>query len=133
MCHDTIFCIVTEAARLLGCIATQGRDTASQTTTRRWARGWERRQALGSRRWGAGARGDTTLGTTTRPGAQAAGCCDTAGARAGGREGGRVGHAVGAHKARGKSARHGRWARGLGVLLGCGLCTLCTQPFFYLV
>ena len=23
-----------------------------------------------------------------------------------------------------------RWARGLGVLLGCGLCTWCTQPVF---
>ena len=28
-----------------------------------------------------------------------------------------------------QGARHGRWARGLGVLLGCGLCTWCTQPF----
>ena len=27
-------------------------------------------------------------------------------------------------------ARHRRWARDLGVLLGCGLCTWCTQPVF---
>ena len=36
-------------------------------------------------------------------------------------------------RARGRGARgsrHGSWARGLGVLLGCGLCTWCTQPVF---
>ena len=37
---------------------------------------------------------------------------------------------LGAHDARGTGARHRRWARGLGVLLGCGLCTWCTQPVF---
>ena len=37
MCHDTKFCIVTEAARLLDCVATQGHDMASQAMTQRWA------------------------------------------------------------------------------------------------
>ena len=46
---------------------------------------------------------------------------------------GLAGHAAGVLGARGRGARgarHGHWARGLGVLLDCGLCTLCTQPVF---
>ena len=38
---------------------------------------------------------------------------------------------VGARGAHGMQAR--RWARDLGVVLGCGLCTWCTQPVFYSV
>ena len=37
---------------------------------------------------------------------------------------------TGARGVRSRGARHGRWGRGLGVLLGCGLCTWCTQPVF---
>ena len=29
-----------------------------------------------------------------------------------------------------RGERQGHWARGLGVLLGCWLCTWCTQPVF---
>ena len=53
---------MTEAVRLLDCVATQGRDTASQVMTRRWAGALGTQQARGAcRRHGragaAGARG----------------------------------------------------------------------------
>ena len=63
------------------------------------------RRVLGAGREGAGFAG--THGTAER----------AAGAR-------------GAGGARGRGAWHKRWARGLGVLLGYGLCTWCIQPVF---
>ena len=55
-----------------------------------------------------------------------------AGSAGGGAAGGRAQADVRARAdSRGaRGARHGRWASGLGVLLGYGLCTWCTQPVF---
>ena len=94
-----------------------GHDTALGRGTGRVGRA--------GRRWGVGAGalkrrargstgGDTALGSATRPGARS---------RA-------LRHGRQTHGACDRGARHGRWERGLGVLLGCGLCTWCTQPIF---
>ena len=55
------------------------------------------------------------------------------GAEAGSRgtQAGRAAEARGEGSTGERGARQGRWALGLGVLLGCGLCTWCTQPVFY--
>ena len=45
-----------EAVRLLDCVATQGRDTASQATTRRWAGALSARGVQAAWAWGARAR-----------------------------------------------------------------------------
>ena len=49
---------MTEAVRLLDCVTTQGRDTASQATTRRWAGALGAKQARGVQAaWAQGAAG----------------------------------------------------------------------------
>ena len=71
---NTLVCIAEKRAEtLLDCVVTQGRDTVSQATTWRWARG-ARRLALGRRRWSVGrAGGDMALGAATRPSVREAG------------------------------------------------------------
>ena len=98
---------MTKGAGLLDYVATQGRDTDSQATTRRWARCWVR----GARR--------LALGLGVQASAQGAD------RRA------RHEHWVRSEGcwacARGAGALPRRtWAR----RLGCRLCTWCTQPVF---
>ena len=60
---------MTEAVRLLDCVATQGRDTASQATTRRWAGALGVQQARGAcRRHGRRARQEHAAGRLGRAG-----------------------------------------------------------------
>ena len=113
---------------LLDYVATQGRDTASQATTRCWTCGWELGTVLGAGqarravgvagRWaGAQARADAQAGV-----ARAACGSGSAwrGSDARGRRGARQGM-VGLGK---------RVVGALGALVGYGLCTRCTRPVF---
>ena len=97
------YCIVTETKgglRLLDCVTTQGRDTASQAMTRRWG---VRRGALG-RALGRGRQGAGALG-----------------AGAGGRQARGAGRRAGAAGARGaRGEQPGRWVHGLGTRAGQG-------------
>ena len=81
-----------------------------------------------ARSLGAGHKGAGRAGCGTGLVAQRRGTGLAGGVRKGA-QAGREGD-VGRAGARGKGAWHGRWARGLGVLLSCGLCTWCTQPVF---
>ena len=98
-----------EGAREAVCIAIQtGRAAgASRRARGRGTQGGARGTQAGI--WARGARGPS------------------AGAHGGRGKGALQGSTAGA---RGTGSRHGRWAFGLGVLLGCGLCTWCTQPVF---
>ena len=120
--RNTLDCIVTEAVRLWGRFVLQYKlycdvqeqearlpVSQSRQLCRDKAQGRAGRSGrTGQERWLAG-----------RQARWATGARGAAGAR-GGRAGARV--------ARGTSV-----GRGLGMLLGCGLCTWCTQPVFDLV
>ena len=114
--YSSLYCD-SRGSGLLDYVVTQGRDTASQATTRcrgvrsRRARG-ARRRARGVHRWARGAQhGCAGRGT---------------GARGEARVRGEPHECAG----RGTGVRHGRWACGLGVLLANRLCTWCTQLIF---
>ena len=101
-----------------------------------WARGALGTQGAGHRAQDAGrwARDTQALGSRQERGTGAGRRAGYAYGRAGGHAGGRAERARRARNAGGplgaRGARHGRWERDLGVLLGCRLCTWCTQPVF---
>ena len=125
--YNILYCD-SRGSRLLDCVATQGRDTASQATTRHRR---ARRARAARRRWAR--RGRWAGGRRWAPGGAQHGMARSA-VRA-------LRHSWGARPRHDKTRpRHGSTRaamRGLGsacaylgVLLGCGLCTWCTQPVF---
>ena len=92
-------------------------------------------RGTGRRGWRAGRAGGRTGhagGRTRRAGGSAGGRAGQAGAR--GTRAGARGTRAGARAALARRAgRRSAACAHLGVLLGCGLCTWCTQPVFDLV